>query len=645
MTLPLEDTSAPPGIELVEIQQKLETSTAFDFPVSHYCILARELIALDTQLSSSQACAMLLLLVCVWTAAENGDTAIDISTIIQGDASTNSPLSILLLALALPKEAAANIKKDIESFIIPPYASALVGAPSHNKPLCIDNGFLYIKKLWQFETQLCQQIFLRNKVSLAAEEDIAPSSLVHSFFETNRENKEGSQLSDEQKRAAIAALRHNTTVITGGPGTGKTFLAATILRLYASKGVQPYDIALAAPTGKAANRLQEAIHAALGNIDTPTNTDNLLIHKLPKATTLHSLLGIGPSGFPKKNSSNPLHRKLVIVDESSMIDSEQAKHLFDALSVNTHCVLMGDANQLPSIGAGSVLYDIVHSQVVPAYSLSHNFRSTKASAQSPGHLAMAIREGTLQSSQIVNDQESPFTCLLNSQKPQQNLQAWKQFITTQNAITASLQTPFVWKDQHCDINDTARLSALFDWYQRHRILCVTNKGPMGTSRVNEMLMSQAFINQQVNAPVVEPILYTKNDPERGLANGDHGFILSVINNGEFPRWYAVLSTPTGMRLFPYIAIKDNIDSAHALTVHKAQGSEFDHVLVILPEKQIPLFSRALLYTAVTRAKRTISFSGSLPQIDYAMQNQHHRISCLSSRLQKTLLPNEQAVVV
>lgn len=371
-------------------------------------------------------------------------------------------------------------------------------------------------------------------------------------------------LTDEQHEAVERAASRRLTAITGGPGTGKTTVIRHVVRALLGRGIGPEAIALAAPTGKAAQRLRDAL---------PSGG--------PTAQTLHRLLGYRP-GIDELSAgrAQPLAAKVVIIDEASMVDLRLMERLLDALSPDARLVLVGDADQLPSVDAGAVFRDVVAAAPQCVVRLTRNLRVvTSEGGRALLELARDLRAGRARLPEPGDALPPPDVvgvfALRTEGDPRVDRRWWRR-----------------WIDGGTDAQ---------------KILTVTREGAAGSERINrETAGWRAARAGESGWAVGQPVMVTRNLHARGLFNGDIGV---VAEGAGTARRGVVFATPRGEIRAALAALRDHLTAADALTVHKAQGSELDRVLLWLPPQPHPLLSRELLYTAVTRARRQVVIAG------------------------------------
>jgi exodeoxyribonuclease V alpha subunit len=459
------------------------------------------------------------------------------------------------------------------------------------------------------------------------------------------------QLTDEQQLAVRAALGAGLTAITGGPGTGKTWIVAALLRVVARLEDPPLtEVALAAPTGKAADRLQGSLRTALASITDPADADRRLLAAPPAATTVHRLLSYSPAGERfLRHERNPLSERLVLVDESSMLDLALAERLVRSLPAEGRLVLLGDARQLPSVEAGAVFRDLVDatSGTGRVARLTHSWRMDPSDAAGSAILAFAgaiasgdlpsALEGATRHELVVRERAADLAFrgaeLLAS--PPATLASflvrwWTERVTSLPAWTELATRAWRAIDGRVVEEDAAPLAQLFGHHEASRLLTVTRgwSGGAGMAALNAWFRATLARSLGLDARSVagvdplpgEPVLVTHNDYRRALYNGDQGLVLSVAAEGAVGVPMAVLRAPApatataAFRVLPLASLRGVLEPAWASTVHKAQGSEHDAVAVVLPVADTRLLTRELLYTAVTRARRSVVVVGAAERL-------------------------------
>ncbi|HET7477469.1 MAG TPA: exodeoxyribonuclease V subunit alpha [Dermatophilaceae bacterium] len=472
-----------------------------------------------------------------------------------------------------------------------------------------DHGLLYLDRYWQEEGQVCADVRRRRDAQppVVDETRLRESLAAHFVGEPFA----------EQRSAAEVACRHWISVITGGPGTGKTTTIARFLGAALSASERPVRVALAAPTGKAAARLGQAVASAAGSDGFPGGRRAQVAGL--KATTIHRLLGPlpGSSSRFRHHRGNPLPHDLVVIDETSMVSLTLTARLLDALRPDARLVLVGDADQLASVDAGAVLTDLVDGlgqlgdPRVARLRTSHRFGTGIAV------VADAVRRG---------DAEEAIGALRAAERAA--CDATLVDLATAREVVVAAAGRLV---DAAAAGDRAGAVAALD---AHRLLCAHREGPYGVRQWNHQV--EEALRQRGSADWLpqwyagKPLLVTANDYGQGLYNGDTGVVTRASPGAELIAVIADGEHPDG-RAYPLARLAD-VETAHAMTVHRSQGSQFDAVTVVLPEADSPLLTRELLYTALTRAKTTVRIVGSEDVVRAAVQRRARRASGLARRL-------------
>jgi exodeoxyribonuclease V alpha subunit len=455
--------------------------------------------------------------------------------------------------------------------------SKAVGGPGEQTPLVIDESDrLYLRRYWNYQQRLA--------VALRAKAAGNPAGV---------RGQAGSQ--DE---AIDAALRNELTIICGGPGTGKTTTVLQILaRLLQKPGNERLRVALTAPTGKAAARLEETLRAGLEKLDCPEQVKT----RMPvNASTIHRLLGVrGNSIYFRHDRQNPLPFDLLVIDEASMAALPLLSKLLDALPELCRVVLLGDRDQLASVEPGAVLADIVDAAASPnsplhrsVITLEKNYRFGEASGIQ--HLCVAVREGEAANAvHILRDQH--YADLVSTE-----LSERRALVTRfSKAIVEGFSAFTAEKDP------MAALGQL----KKFRVLSALRRGPFGVERLNRniegILQEAELIPKNITSNYAgKPILISQNDYQLQLYNGDVGILLPDAAATENPDQLWAWFIGKALRRFAPARLPQH-EAAYAMTVHKSQGSEFDRVLFILPDRDAPVLSRELIYTGLTRARTQV----------------------------------------
>ena len=515
-------------------------------------------------------------------------------------------------------------------------ASRLVGAPGDATPLILEGDLLAFRRFHAGEREISEAV--RSRLYSMDEEVDAErlKPLFERLFSGDAKDSVEGEV-NWQAVAAVAALRSRFLCIAGGPGTGKT---TTVIRLMALllENEPELRIRLAAPTGKAANRMAESISTQRDRLD----VDEALKARIPTtAATLHRLLGYRPSRatfrFGKRQK---LTADVVIVDEASMIDLELFTALLNALDDDTTLILLGDPDQLPSVDAGFVFGDLCRMDEGEAVSgrfaaLLHAFGLThlppvdhtadpmrdavvtlrKGYRFGPesgiGHLAYALRDG--ESEKVADILTSGgYDDLAIVPRDEQKRTLRRAVRDLAKALTKAA-------------SPNEALAAL----DRMRVLSPLRVGPQGVDALNEDLdlwLVDEKIREWGSEYRGKPILITTNDYEVSLFNGDVG-VLWTKDDGRFVGCFPV---GDGVREVPLNRLPPH-EVAWAMTVHKSQGSEFDDVILVLPEKEnAERLTRELVYTAVTRARKRVTIVGEIDVIAEAAMRREERITSLAS---------------
>ena len=464
-------------------------------------------------------------------------------------------------------------------------------------------------------------------------------------------------LNYEQARAVLAAAVEPLSLITGGPGTGKTTIVVSILRLLTRLGVAPAEVALAAPTGKAAYRMKESIDAQLRSLRTRdtdlSEADRRLRHDLTEARTLHRLLGYSPSRERFwRNAENPVEARVVICDEASMIDVALMHALIEALPDDARLVLVGDADQLPAVSSGAVFRDLVADPAPLAGDLDEmvdrlasdeprleTVADSNGLGQQTTRLVYSYRmEGDdgggdiLKLARSIRDCDSPSDeALIADLGDALELEERAPFEGVARLTATTDRDDFascwfekfaapptlddvVFRRQNGQFDDSSHdaLQRLFEHFGKARILCVTQVFRTGARAINRQMhrlyLADLPERDRTRFSPLEPVMVHQNDYDLGVFNGDQGVIARVVDDGHgSPQRYVVFPrSQGGFRAIPLSQLRDQITLAYATSIHKSQGSEFHHVAVVLPETRIPLLTKQLLYTAVTRASQSVT---------------------------------------
>ena len=544
----------------------------------------------------------------------------------------------------------------------------LIGtSPRDHKPLILhstgERRFLYFQKYLNAELLLHAQLITSLKQpspQIDAEALGRVLREVHVEAPLPLPDGRPMQLDPEQHKALATALARPLAIISGGPGTGKTSIVLTLLRCLVRLGYAPERIALAAPTGRAAQRLSDALRLGLGRLTTEADTRLRTV----SAGTLHQLLGYRPNrNLFTRHTENPIPADVVVVDEVSMVGLVLMAQLFQALAPGTRLVLLGDKDQLPSVDAGAVLASLVAD--TPSASvggLGEHVVMLQTNHRSQPEIRAAAQALNARDADLVDrlpalqfpaepvpsawwtDLEARGGCWLLEQTlaspPELRgfLQHWAEQAYFRSTLDGATLAELVRAVEDDDASDDApaqqeRLHRLFALLERYRLLTLVREGPWGCDDINRFC--DHYLRPRLDADARgglfagAPVLIARNDATHGLFNGDVG--LALRRRGSlrvvFPRQDSFVAFPA--EALPAHAL------GFALTVHKSQGSEYAHVLVVLPpEGGRRLLTKELLYTAVTRARSTAVLCGTKEVLRLAIERRVVRESGLLRELSR-----------
>ncbi|MCG8707249.1 exodeoxyribonuclease V subunit alpha [Brenneria sp. 4F2] len=522
-------------------------------------------------------------------------------------------------------------------------ASAAVSDGDGPTPLVLQQQNLYLQRNWQSEGRVAR--FIAGACQDSSLDDQPIRTVLDSLFPPI-----GAEV-DWQKVAAAVALTRRIAIISGGPGTGKTTTVAKLLAaLIKLKAGATLRIQLAAPTGKAAARLTESLGVALSHLSLDQGDRDYFPRE---ATTLHRLLGAVPdSQRLRHHQGNPLHLDVLVVDEASMVDLPMMANLIAALPMQARVIFLGDRDQLASVEAGAVLGDICRfaeagysrgrarqlqrltgcqleddgheNQVTVGDSICLLRRSYRFDQQSGiGQLAQAVNNGDdRRVLAVLNGGFSDIAC--------------NPLTATEDYQQMMAQCVAGYRHYLQLIADDAAPEAVLSAFQRYRQLCALREGPFGVSGLNqriEQALHRARLIQRSRNPlnrwyIGRPVMIERNDAVLGLFNGDIG--ITMMNEKSELRVYFQLpgghtKSVAPSRLPPH-------DTAYAMTVHKSQGSEFEHTALVLPNQYLPVLTRELVYTAITRARQRLSLYTDVKILCRAVNTPTQRHSGLVERI-------------
>jgi exodeoxyribonuclease V alpha subunit len=569
-----------------------------------------------------------------------------------------------------PQRPSALLERiSLQTWIQSMEASALVAAGPGNTPLVLSNARLYLRRYWQYEAEVANKIMRRLQITPDMPQDLARH--LDQLFGPLRNAQEQAKTDVHWQSVAVAiAAKSAFSIISGGPGTGKTTTVVQLLGLLQAIALEREDrlrICLAAPTGKAAARLTASIGDAVG--------------KLPEAVrgaiptevaTLHRLLGSRPdTRHFFHDAKNPLHVDLLVVDEASMIDLEMMAAVLSALPAEARLILIGDKDQLASVEAGSVLGDLcrkagggVYQPATIEWIKTHTgyeleqfagagtdldqqivvLRKSYRFGQNSGigTLARAVNSGDAARVTGVWDQDfsdiarlaisstddQPFARLVLDGAPSKNIRVgYRAYLQRVQAGPGEYESDDAW------------FEAVLEAFGRFQLLSPLRKGPWGVKGLNQktaqILFKAGLIRRQEGWYMGRPVLITRNDYTLGLMNGDIGIALPVEadspSSGKTLRVVFPMADGSLKKVLP--SRLNDVETVYAMTVHKSQGSEFEHAVLVLPEAMTPVLSRELAYTGITRARRCFTLAGPNPALlSESVQKRTHRASGLGDLL-------------
>lgn len=485
---------------------------------------------------------------------------------------------------------------------------------------------LWLHRTWQAEYDLARHI-IRIKQQTINELPIVLSPLLNA----------------EQKAAIHMANRSAFSIITGGPGTGKTFtVAQLVIALQQTQNNNEIGIvsshanlALAAPTGKAAQRMQESLQDAIQLAG--------VTMQLPEAKTIHRLLGIGQGGRPRYNTANPLSEDVIIVDEASMLGVEMANYLVSAIKPNARLILLGDANQLAAVDAGAVLADLCRIPVLQDIHKRLDVSRRFTAESGIGKLAHLINSSVTDMPavwQLMQDEETLNFYQLSNNFSAEHLSERDIAITNDDAINtfSTLKVLKILLEEYSHYIDHSKkilietntlkspsttqymtyFKELMTLLNSFKVLTAGHNGRCGDHYINRYLSEQH--KEQLKLPLSKspwyhgrPVMILQNNYELGLFNGDIGICLQT-ERGRLQVFFENKTQGIAVNMFS----DDMIATAYAMTIHKSQGSEFEHVAISFDDNNSRLLSQELIYTAVTRAKKQVTIFSTTSALTRAL---------------------------
>jgi exodeoxyribonuclease V alpha subunit len=582
-----------------------------------------------------------------------------------------------------------------QKWLLTSYGTEKDSTPAHtqNAIFTANHSLLYFSKYWQAESRLLSLIRKRIKMN----PHVPESSIVENVLETVLVKqpvlfgKETLSLADEQKAAVLLSISSPLLIITGGPGTGKTSVAVTLLRVLKRLGLAERP-ALAAPTGRAAKRMSEAVVNSLNSLENLKQLplEQQLLEDALEAKTLHRLLAYRPGTHSfKHHEYDPLEHDLLIIDEGSMIDQEMMSSLLGAANSELphqrsvpRIILLGDAQQLPSVGNGAVLLELTKNSSIPetagiAENPLHIVRLLRSYRQEIGDAAgrniLGVAETVKEMEhdprpELLFNAKAPNHEIIRRLKSLEEVEKEKVFLLNQTNSPAQLEIfarwwvvnylsdeKFLYEIQQSYLHDasesrSAKLDYLFEHLKHFRVLTATQVLPSGAMAVNQKISECWLAENGIKDSFSEyypgkPVMVTENNYKLQLFNGDQGIFLKFINPESREVELKVVFAVEGEFKTFYQYELHHLQTAYAITVHKSQGSEYNHLALILPalsrerwaseneSRSIgELMSREMLYTALTRAKKSVLILGEQSVLEEVALHKVSRYSGIGAAL-------------
>ncbi len=465
-----------------------------------------------------------------------------------------------------------------------------------HSPLVQSGYRLYLRRAWQAEQAIRDNLQLRLQQAVSAPPDL--QAQLDALFGV------AGTTTDWQRQACAHAARHAVTLITGGPGTGKTTTVVKLLRLLQANASTNLRVVLAAPTGKAAARLSQTM------VQARAQSDGQQAEVLPEqAQTLHRWLQALPS-----EQAAGLQTDVVVVDEASMIDLEMMARLLQAVPLSARLILLGDKDQLASVEAGAVMAQLCQGSLLSAHTISLLHSHRFDASQGIGQWARAVNRGERDTLQQLW-QQAPEGCfqvqavvsrlsIVDSGDPEtlaQLKQLWAPWLDQLHSLQNA--------DSACD---DAQALSLLQSFTRVGVLCALRKGRWGVQAFNRLLQ-QALGFEDTPWFAGRPVMARRNDYALGIMNGDLGLCLPRRVDGGIRLRVAFADAAGGVR-WQVPGRLDDVDTVFAMTVHQSQGSEFEQVLLVLPDQNAPILTRELIYTGMTRARQRLCVWSPAPSL-------------------------------
>ena len=507
---------------------------------------------------------------------------------------------------------------------------AVVGSPGAATPLILEEhegrSLLYLNRYWQYENRLVTQLLGRFREPLFWDESLLQAGLAQLFPQSAGEE-------DLQRKATEMALRKRFCIISGGPGTGKTTIVIKILALLIQQDAG-MRIAIVAPTGKAAARLQDSVLRGkdeLTGIGLLSKEESALLPA--EASTIHRLLGSRKNSvYFHHDHLRPLPLDCLVVDEASMVDLALMSKLVDALPLQARLILVGDQNQLTAVEAGSVLTDLCEEfpgkpqrlrESILHLQKSHRFDEQKGI----GRLSREINRVNVnaawnllrQDQQELKCRRLPSPSLLHQRLREEVLPAFRAYLSFQKES----------------------LENLFDVFRSFMVLSPLQRGPYGSQSLNRILEAflreEKCISEDSDWYPGRPLMILRNDYDLQLYNGDIGIVWQDPGQSQRMVYFEKEKggSSRGFRAVTPARLPEH-ETLFAMTVHKSQGSEFDKILLILPDSENEILTRELLYTGITRARNSLTLWTEEAVFKKTAQKRSKRSSGLQEKLRQAI---------
>lgn len=661
--------------------------------------LAAEIAAFEEDLDVNRRVALIMLIVASMVALSEGSTRLPIT-----GPQAREPLARILGPLSAASgegedhKRAAEVARFIGEMLDAGAASSVIARSSDDyRPLLYLPPFIYHQRIRTAEVRLADRLrpLLERDGAIASAKAIA-AAIADVCDQPHRIGEREIILSSEQRDAVCNAAMRRLAIISGGPGTGKTSIVLAIVRLLVRLGIRPDRIALAAPTGKAAHGMGERIRDGLSQVRQPAEADLQLIGEKLAPLTIHRLLGYSPGrGIFLHHRNNPLNAAVVIVDESSMLDLNLMERLTAALKPGARLVLLGDADQLPSVAAGAVFRDLValvavdpntkeragslrgpdgkddsEGRICTRLTQSYRMNQNEGAGRAIFILAQRINQGTLADADLIANADTAETTDLIANADgvrlireratpaslrfegvelidtanssiDEFLDHWYSQIIHNSQIDALADQVYAHGENGFDDRTSAQLTRVYSHLAASRILCVTRVLSTGADQINAAMQRRAAaaanrLPDRAHFIAGEPVMVVRNDYDRNLFNGDQGIIARVKRSHGSESLMAIFMRGNRFEAFHPEEIFDTIELCYATTIHKAQGSEFDSVAIVMPTRSLPILTRELLYTAVSRARKSVILVGSMETVQAAVVRKGTRYCGLAELLSDSL---------